>query len=194
MQQWRKLIYQINYRLIPVLTVAIAWVLIYKLNDVVFQVLEVSSLITLIFLPAGIRLISILLLHYNAVIGLFIGALITNIHPEISLENIFIISLISAVNPYIAYISSNALLNVKPTLQALTSKHLLLMSFIYALFNAVSHNIYFYFSAITDEFLMNTLMMFTGDLIGTILVLYLFSVLYKLFRKHVLKQDVTKPY
>jgi hypothetical protein len=183
MWQWPKIISLIIYHLIVVIVVALMWIILYKFNHEIFGTLEVSSLTNVVFLPSGIRLISTLLLKLHAVIGLFIGGLITNLHPEITLENTIIISLISAVNPYMAYLSSNAMFNIKSSLATLTSMQLLFISLIYALFNSISHNIFFYLSAITDEFLINVLKMFTGDFIGSILLLTICSVVYSLFRK-----------
>lgn len=180
---WQKLIYAIIYHFIVVIAVAFAWVILYSLNHVLFETLEVSSLTSIVFLPAGIRLISTLLLECHAVLGLFIGGLITNLYTEISLENAIIINIISAVNPYLAYITSNAMFSIKSTLQTLSSKQLLFICSTYALFNAISHNIYFCLSAITDEFLIHFLKMFTGDFIGSILLLTICSVAFRLLRK-----------
>ena len=94
------------------------------------------------------------------------------------------ISLISAVNPYVAYLTANSLLNVKSSLQAISAKQLLLMSLIYALFNAGAHNIYFYLSEITNELVMNSIKMFIGDFIGAVVMLHLFSSWIYLLKKY----------
>jgi hypothetical protein len=130
-----------------------------------------------------LRLIAILLLNRSAIAGLFVGALITNIDSPLHIANITSISLISAVNPYIAFKISNLLLKVKSSLTELTPNQLLLMSVLSAFFNTFSHNLYFYFTGFTEEFWMNSLKMFTGDLLGCLLVLYTFSLSIKFFKK-----------
>jgi hypothetical protein len=136
-----------------------------------------------VFIPSGLRLVAILLLNRSAIAGLFVGALITNIDSQLHIANITSISLISAVNPYIAFKISNLLLKVKSSLTELTPNQLLLMSVLSAFFNTFSHNLYFYFTGFTEEFWMNSLKMFTGDLLGCLLVLYTFSLSIKFFKK-----------
>jgi len=123
------------------------------------------------------------LFNRNAIAGLFVGALITNIDSPLHFVTLISISLISALNPYIAYKVSNVLLKVQSSLVDLTPNQLLLMSVMSAFFNTFSHNLYFYFTGLTQEFWMNSLKMFTGDLLGCLLVLYTFSLSIKLFKK-----------
>lgn len=172
-----------KYYLTSITIVAFVWVLLFELNDFLFSELDESKFINWIFLPAGLRLTAILLFNFKGVVGLLIGALITSSHMEMNFEHIIMISLISAFNPYFAFKASNYLLKIQISLKGLTSRQLLLMSFIYAVFNSLSHNIYFYFFGITQEFLISTLQMFTGDLLGSLLILYTFSLSIKLVRK-----------
>lgn len=174
---------RINYYLTSITIVGLAWVLLFKLNHILFFQLDESKLINWIFLPAGLRLIAILLFNFKGVVGLLIGALITSIPMEMSFKHTIMICLISAFNPYFAFKVSNSLLKIKISLTGLTSRQLFLMSFIYAVFNSLSHNFYYYFFGITQEFLINTVKMFTGDLLGSLLMLYLLSLSIKLVRK-----------
>lgn len=188
-RKWQPLIVAINFRLLTWLAVAVLWVILFRLNDLFFEKLAVSALVSWIFLPAGLRLLSILVFRRNAVFGLFIGSLITTSNIGMSLENTLIISLISAVNPYFAYLVSNALLNINTSLNSLTTKQLLLLSITYAMFNAVSHNFYFYFTHIHDEFFISTIKMFIGDLVGSLVMLYLFSFAIRFTRKSILREQ-----
>lgn len=174
-------IYQ--YHLISVSIVALSWILIFRLNNFLFSQIEELSLTNWIFLPAGLRLISILLFGFNAVVGLLIGNLITITHLDLKSDYVFFISLISAINPYLAFQISKSLLKVNITLVGLTTRQLLLMCIIYAFVNSLSHNVYFYFTGINQEFLINTIKMLIGDLIGSLLVIYIFSMSIKLSKK-----------
>jgi hypothetical protein len=157
--------------------------LLFHLNAFVFSTLEISTFINWVFIPAGLRLVAVLLFNRNAIVGLFVGALMTSMDSEISLASLIVLSFLSAVNPYIAYKVSNALLKVKSSLIELTPNQLLLMSVMSAFFNTIFHNFYFYFSGLTQEFWMNSVKMFTGDLIGCLIVLYTFSFSIKLVKK-----------
>ena len=150
-----------KFQLIIIAIVSIAWVLLFNLNDFVFSTLKISTFINWVFIPAGLRLVAVLLFNRNAIAGLFIGALIKGMDSEMNFASLIIISLISAANPYIAFKVANSLLNVKTSLLALTPNQLLLMSMVSALFNTTFHNLYFFFTGLTHEFWMNSAKMFT---------------------------------
>ena len=174
---------RLYYQLAVSVIVAVAWVLLFHVNNLVFSRLYSSELISWFFIPAGLRLIAVLLLHEYAIAGLFIGALITSPDTETNLLSSIIISLISALNPYLAFKLSNAVLDVKTNLLSLTTQQLIIMSVMAAGCNALMHNIYFYFSGVTQGFWVNALKMFTGDVVGSLLVLYTFSFGIKLVKK-----------
>ena len=58
--------------------VAIAWTLLFKLNMWLFKSLEVNQFVSWVFLPAFIRILSVLLFGWAAVVGLIVGAIITS--------------------------------------------------------------------------------------------------------------------
>lgn len=178
-----KLINKLYFRLTCIGFVAVTWVLLFKLNQALFNLLDVSNLISLVFLPTGLRLIAVMLFNFNAFIGLFIGSFITSPTIGNAWEQTIVLSFISAISPYLACKFSNYLLNINITLIGLTTRQLLLMSLTNALFNAILHNLYFYFSGLTTEFVINTSKMLVGDLLGALLILYTLSFSIKLIRK-----------
>ncbi len=79
--------------------VVLAWVCFFRLNSFIFSYLEETQFINRIFIPSGIRLVSVLLLDELAVVGLFIGAIITSPVFSINMTETLVIGLISALNP-----------------------------------------------------------------------------------------------
>ena len=165
--------------------VAIAWLVFFKLNFLFFSTFEKSHFINWVFIPAGVRLISVLLFDEYAIVGLFIGALITSIGMTTSPIEAVLISLISAINPYLAIKLSKRILKVNMTLGGLNAKQLITMSFFAALFNCLSHNVYFYFVDPEHYDWFSCVSMFTGDFAGILIVLYLFAFILKVIRKAV---------
>ena len=165
--------------------VAIAWLIFFKLNFLFFSYFEKSHYINWVFIPAGVRLISVLLFDEYAIVGLFIGALITSVGMIDSPTEAVLIGLISAINPYLAIRLTKRLLNVDTTLNGLNAKQLITMSFFAALFNCLSHNAYFYLVDPEQYEWLSCVSMFTGDFLGTLIVLYLFAFVLKMIRKSI---------
>lgn len=165
--------------------VAIAWLLFYKLNSFIFSYLETNQFVSLVFMPAGIRLVSVLLLEEYAVIGLFVGALLTSPIASINLNQTLIISLISALNPYLAVHITKYLLKIDNLLNNLQAKELILMGIFSAGLNFISHHLYFHLVHIHTSW-ADCARMFIGDLLGISIMLFLFSMGLKFIRRSAL--------
>lgn len=96
----------------------------FKLNIIVFSFLEKSQFVNLVFMPAGVRLVSVLLFNALGVIGWFVGALITSPIVGTNLTEALIISLISALNPYLSVLITKRLLHVDNLLKNFMQKNL----------------------------------------------------------------------
>lgn len=165
--------------------VAITWLLFYKLNSFIFSYLETNQFVSLAFMPAGVRLVSVLLLEENAVIGLFVGALLTSPIASVNLTQTLIISLISALNPYLAVQITKHLLKIDNLLNNLHAKELILMGIFSAGLNCISHHLYFYFVRMHTSW-AECASMFIGDLLGISIMLFLFSMGLKFIRRSTL--------
>jgi hypothetical protein len=161
-----------------VLLVTLLWVLLYQLNMAVFHKLLFSTYVTWIFLPSGIRLISVIIFGRLGVLGLFIGALITYYLNGFTLGNPFIVATISAVNPYMAVLTSRFLLNIDDVFTELSAKKLLVISLISAAFNSFSHQLYLHLRDMAG-FPSDAFVMFYGDFFGALIVMYLMSIIIK---------------
>ncbi len=161
--------------------VAVLWVLLYQLNKIAFSQLTFSVYITLIFIPAGLRLVAILLFDEAAVLGLFVGAIITSaINASLDLPATILISFISAVSPYFSVALTKYVLNINDILHNLYARQLILLSLISAVLSSVTHNIFFYFYlGLSSDVLNGFLSMFVGDFLGCLLLLYLLSFILK---------------
>ena len=111
-----------------VLLVTLLWVLLYQLNMAMFHKLLFSTYVTWIFLPSGIRLLSVIIFGRLGVLGLFIGALITYYLNGYTLGNPYILATISAVNPYLAVAACRYLLKIDDLFTQLSAGKLLFFS------------------------------------------------------------------
>ena len=161
------------------MAVTIAWVVLWKVNFYLSPRLLSNDFIYWVFLPSGLRLISVLLLDFDAVIGLFIGRLITSEDLR-DLPSAICISLISAIAPYIAYLFAKYKLNLKKSLIDMTCRQLLITTLIFAAINSTMHNIYFYTTKLQYDFWEDIFAMFIGDITGSLLIIIMFNALIKL--------------
>ena len=124
-------------RVLPVGGVALAWVALFELNAYWFEFLVVSPYVGWIFLPAALRVLAVLLFKARGVLGLFLGALITNASLwGAQWLDALALSAVSALAPALALWLGFRWLKLEPTLQGLNGRQLLALSAIAALSNS----------------------------------------------------------
>lgn len=157
--------------------VALLWVLLFGLNQWAFSVTEVSSLISWIFLPAALRMLAVMVCDWVGAVGLFVGAMLTN-QTDLTggLGDGLVLAFLSATGPMLAFWFCTRLLSLSRDLSGLTATQLLVFASTGALLNAVPHNIYFYLSGRMTSPVEGLVPMFVGDLVGTLIMLYVASL------------------
>lgn len=161
--------------------VAIAWYGLFHFNQWLFVSLSVSEQVNWIFLPAAIRMLAVVLFGWAGVLGLFLGSILTNqLFGEASPAAALTVSFLSALGPWLAFRTCTHWLHLPEDLTGLKPRHLLMLSAVGAFFISVPHCIFFYVSGISPRLFSDLIIMFTGDLIGTLLVLYAASFVLKL--------------
>jgi hypothetical protein len=94
-------------------------------------------------------------------------------------------SVISAAMPYLAYRIALHF-GMPPSLENLSVKILFALTFLYALLNSASHSVWYRLRGVSPDSLSTFFVMFIGDLIGTLLIIYSIKfmlVLFDRFRK-----------
>jgi hypothetical protein len=161
-------------------SVAGLWVGLFKLNEFFFETIGVSQYITWIFLPAAIRMISVMLLDWVGAVGLFVGALITNAPLlDQNLSDAIVLAGLSALGPVLAVAFCTRWLNMAENFSGLGLSKLTLFGLVGALCNVIPHNIYFYLSDRMQSPLDGIAPMFIGDMLGTLIVLYVCALVLK---------------
>jgi hypothetical protein len=157
--------------------VALLWVLLFSLNQWAFSVTEVSSYISWIFLPAALRMLAVMVCDWVGAVGLFVGAMLTN-QTDLTggLGDGLMLAFLSAMGPMLAFWFCTKLLSLSKDLSGLTATQLFVFASTGALFNAVPHNIYFYLSGRMSSPIEGLVPMLVGDLVGTLIMLYVVSV------------------
>ncbi len=168
------------------LCVAVSAVLYYsffRLNAYAFHAFEVHVGASWIFLPAGLRLLCTLLFGGEGAIGLLLasGLLVLVDFPPMDPLTQMIAPLLSAGAPYIVY--RLALYSGMPaSLTKLTPLKLAQLGVLYAFASAGLHSIWFSLRGVHPDLLSGFVTMFTGDLVGTLIMLYAMKILLAVIR------------
>ncbi|WP_321880099.1 hypothetical protein [Paraburkholderia bannensis] len=128
-----------------------------------------------IYLPTGIRLLSTLLLGMDGAIGLLIAALLVDFFHYFPHDPVRAVAgaIISSVGPYAVYRLALERYGLKASLANLTPRRLLVLALAVAFTNSTLHHIWFALAGTTPNLLESYSMMFGGDLLGALILLYI---------------------
>jgi hypothetical protein len=165
--------------------VAAAWVLLFEVNRWLFADAAVSSYVSWIFLPAAIRMLAVLLFEWAGVLGLLVGGFLSaQIDFDMGAGEALLLSTLSAIGPMIAYIVTRRWFGLPRELSGLTPRHLLVFAIAGSLSSTLLHQGYFFLNETSDTQPLDAIPMFVGDMVGTLVVLYLASAILRLARRH----------
>lgn len=157
----------------------------YHLNGWLFHALELHAGANWIFLPAGLRLLCTLLFAGEGALGLLLASLLIVIqHLGGSMDWLtgLVAAFISSGAPYLVYrLAQRA--GMPATLENLTAGRLSLLALAYAFANASLHSLWFALRGQFPDMLQGFVAMFTGDLIGTLIVVYSMKIALAAFRR-----------
>lgn len=167
-----------------VLGVALAWFALFQLNTWLFSTIHLTGFISWIFLPAAIRMLAVMVGGWTGTLGLFFGGILTNLSLlKYEPFNIVMLAGLSALGPLIAFNLCTRWLKLPRDLAGLQRSQLLVFAIVGAIFNSFPHNLYFYFTGLSPDAWSGVVPMFIGDLAGTLIMLYLASLVIRLFSK-----------
>ncbi len=153
---------------------AFAYFLLFRLNALLFSSLEYSAGVHWIFLPSGLRLVFVLLFGPWGAIGIALATVINDYLYQFGgdLTALAGAGVIAGVAPWLAGLICADLLELDVELENLTGATLLKVALLFALISPVLHQLWFTLSGLTENFINSTTVMFTGDLLGSLAVLY----------------------
>jgi hypothetical protein len=156
-----------------VLATVALFLLMVAINEWLFKYAEFLPGISWIYLPAGIRLLSTLLFCGAGAIGLLIVSWLVSFFyffPDDFLRA-FVGGIVATIGPYVVYKLAQHAFGLHASLVNLTPGRLLVCIVACSLASPLLHHIWF---VLHDErpLLQSFLVMFVGDLNGTLLVVY----------------------
>ena len=155
------------------------WVLLFIFNGAINNLLYNNSYIAIIFIPAGFKITIACFLGKRVFWGLFVGSLITALLflEEAMIKHALMFALLSAGSPIVTIWLVNRFTPLGEKLQNLNFQKILLISVVYSIINSFMHNSYLLISEglTLEKYQANSLLMFTGDFLGSLIFLFLLS-------------------
>lgn len=172
--------------ILTVLFIAIFWVVLDYLNRQYFSFLQVSDFVYSIYWLSGIRLIAVILFGWLGVLGIGIGYMVGGIGIRgFTPQDAVALGILSASAPLIAYRIWQHYTKITNDFKDVGLRQLCALVFLHAALTAIFRNVYFY-SAGKPNGLNQILTLFSANIAGTFILLYLFRYLrrfYKLIRR-----------
>ena len=152
----------------------LVFILSLWINQEVFTHSEFLRGVNWVFLPAGIRLLSTLLLGADGAIGLLVAGLLVDFlyfFPHDPVRSI-VGAILGSVAPYAVYRLARERYGLQASLVNLTPKRLLVLVLVYSIASPLLHHVWFALRGDTDNIVERFVAMFVGDLSGTLIVIY----------------------
>ena len=163
------------------------WVLLFIFNGAINKALYHNSYIAIIFIPAGFKITIACLLGKRVFWGLFVGSLITALLflEETMIKHALMFALLSAGSPILTIWLVNYLMPLGKKLQNLNFQKILIISVMYSIINSFMHNTYLLMNKglTLENYQVDSLIMLTGDFLGSLIFLFLLS----LYKKEIFK-------
>ena len=160
------------------LTSAFLFVLFFKLNGWVFANFAYNDCISWVFLPAGFRVILVLVLGLPGALGLVLGSWFIDsaLFSADTWLLLFSNGLVSGLTPWLVmkYLQHKGWL--APHIRSMTAQRLLQMTLIFSAASAISHQLLWWLFERPDANIwVDVWPMFIGNVMGALLMLYGFK-------------------
>ena len=169
------------------LAVIFIWVFLFTFNGLFNNLIHHTDYIAIIFLPAGFKITIACLFGKRIFWGLFFGTVATGLMfiDEALIKNILMIGLLSAASPVLTVWLVNSISPLGKNLEHLNVYRILSIAACYALVNSFLHNTYLLMVSdyTFEKYQADSLLMFTGDALGSLIFLFIASY----FRKDIFK-------
>ena len=159
-------------------TSGILFSLSFRLNQYFDEQFVYSAGISLLFLPAGVKLLAVLVGRLSAIAGLLVVSIYlgAGIWPDKPMAAIVYFAVVGLMTYPIAAFGLMRLLHIQPDLSNLRYHHIVLISLAASVLNGVVHNWLYLTQGITasEELWQKSAAMALGDFMGCFVVVALF--------------------
>lgn len=170
-----------------VATSGVAWVILWMFNKHLTSAVQVTSGISLVYLPAGFRLLIILVFGGWGALGIFLfePLLFFNEFEAGSAAEVFATSAISGFSPWLVTVLFCRAAGISPSLSGLRPAHLPTLALALSLVTPLIFNVFFVAVGRhpAADFMRDFAAMATGDFLGCVIVIGAIKLAAAAFRK-----------
>lgn len=166
--------YQTRFDVLLVVITIVIFIGSLVLNELLFSASELVPGINWIYLPAGVRLLAMLMFAEAGAVGLLLASWLVSyfwFFPDDHLRAL-VGGILATAAPYLCYRGAQAWFGITPSLANLTPRRLLLCALAYSIASPLLHHIWFALRGDDVDLVRGFTAMFAGDLFGTLIVLY----------------------
>ena len=162
-----------------VFLLTITYFVLFRINDYFFSSYTFSSGVDWVYLPSGLRLVFVLVFINVGAVSVGLSSLVISYLYLFNQDLITIAGtgFISGFAPWCARKICIQKYKMDPNLQDLSASALLKIALVFAVVSPVMHQLWLTWRGQTESFVQSTVVMAIGDLLGTLLVLYLIKFL-----------------
>jgi hypothetical protein len=167
-----------------VLVCALAYRGLYVVNDFLFAHLVFSKGVHWVFLPAGLRLLLVLLFGFWGALGISLGSVAgacVDQHFDGDVVTATVAGLISGFAPLLARAICVERSMIRDDLVDLGASALLRIALVFSITSSLLHQVWYALRDVSGNFLSGFAVMQIGDLAGSLVVLYLVRALLRAF-------------
>ena len=159
----------------------VAYGLLFQFNIFMFSTLSYSKGVEWIYLPSGLALIFVLLFGRVGAVAIAFAAIPINYFYYFNNDLISALSsgLLSGFSPWLAKLICTNRLLIRLNLNQLTPQTLIKVAVIFAALSSTLQQLFFTWQGHTENFAKSLLVMAIGDLLGTLIVLYVAKLILK---------------
>lgn len=160
--------------------VAALYVGLYHLSGLITENEQISSVASIFFLPAFVRLLAFLIIGFWSIPALFIAALLC-LDLGLDFADRVIVSGFLALGAPLGIAAVSQLIGLEPSLESLTPRQLLLLSIGSALGSSGLYNLGLIVVGFEQYDFFTQLVTFVGDITGTWALIYLIKILLTIY-------------
>lgn len=162
----------------------------FFLNGWLFSAFEFTAGVNWVYLPAGVRLLLVLMFGLSGALGISVASATLSIALYAPNDPItgLVAGVITGFAPYLVQQLLQRFANLQNSLVNINAASLLQLTLLYAVATSFGHQVWYVVRGVTDNFWLSVWPMFVGDLIGTVLVLYTAHAAVKLLRRSAAKR------
>jgi hypothetical protein len=165
---------QFKLNLSMVVATMVFFIVALVANELLFMRAQFTAGINWIYLPAGVRLLCTLLFAEAGAVGLLLVSWLVSFFyffPDDPMRA-FAGGILSAAAPYIVYLVARRIYGLNASLTNLSSISLLQCALMFAIASPLLHHLWFAYYEHKPDLAQSFVAMVTGDLSGTLIVLY----------------------